>query len=175
MRRMMVQYFEWYLRPEDKLWESLKEDSRHLKSLGVSDVWMPPVYKGKKGINDSGYGVYDLYDMGEFDQWEESKKDENTHLFIRYLTYWVAGTKLIFVVLLLVILFTGSETTKIFGVGAMILSIATYYWKLHPIIKQLDHNTQITPKGYSKTLGYMIASFMSMFIGALLVYVLKVM
>lgn len=110
-----------------------------------------------------------------FDQWEESKKDENTHLFIRYLTYWVAGTKLIFVVILLVILFTGSETTKIFGVGAMILSIATYYWKLHPIIKQLDHNKQITPKGYSKTLGYMIASFMSMFIGALLVYLLKVM
>ena len=68
MRRMMVQYFEWYLRPEDKLWESLKEDSRHLKSLGVSDVWMPPAYKGKKGINDSGYGVYDLYDMGEFVQ-----------------------------------------------------------------------------------------------------------
>lgn len=105
-----------------------------------------------------------------FNAWEDTKKDENTHLFARYMTYWVAGTKLIFIVLLLVILFTGSELTKIFGVVAMILSIATYFWKLHPIMKQLDAKGMITPKGYSKALFGMIAGFLSMFSAALVLY-----
>lgn len=48
-------------------------------------------------------------------------------------------------------------------VGTMILSIATYFWKLHPIIKKLDKMGKISPKGYSKTLGRMIAGFLVMF------------
>ena len=68
MKRMMIQYFEWYLTPEDELWNKINKDAEHLKSLGVSDVWMPPASKAKYGKDDAGYGVYDLYDMGEFDQ-----------------------------------------------------------------------------------------------------------
>lgn len=30
-----------------------------------------------------------------FKFWEDSKKDENAHLFAKYMTNWVAGTKLI--------------------------------------------------------------------------------
>ncbi len=105
-----------------------------------------------------------------FNEWESSKKDENAHMFASYMTNWVAGTKLIFIVLLLVVLFTGNETTKAFAVGAMILSIATYFWRLHPIVKQLDANGQITPKGYSKALGLMIAGFLAMFSCALIAY-----
>lgn len=29
---------------------------------------MPPAYKGHQGKDDVGYGVYDMYDLGEFDQ-----------------------------------------------------------------------------------------------------------
>ncbi len=105
-----------------------------------------------------------------FNTWHNSKEDEDTHLFARYMAYWVAGAKLIFIVLLLVILFTGSELTKVFGVGAMILSIATYFWKLHPIMKALDAKGMITPKGYSKALFWMISGFLIMFSGALLLY-----
>ena len=86
------------------------------------------------------------------------------------MTYWVAGTKLIFIVLLLVVLLTGTETTKIWAVVAMILSIATYFWKLHPIIKELDEMGKITPKNYSKVLGIMISAFLIMFTGALVIY-----
>ena len=107
-----------------------------------------------------------------FNEWEKSKQDINTHLFSRYMINWVAGTKLIFIVLLLVILLTGGETTKLYAVFAMILSIATYFWKLHPIIKELDDNGEITPKGYSKVLGYMIAGFLAMFSVALIVYMI---
>ncbi|MFI3209210.1 MAG: hypothetical protein R3Y40_08745 [Eubacteriales bacterium] len=105
-----------------------------------------------------------------FDNWEEAKSDENTYLFARYMACWVAGAKLIFIVLLLVILFTGSEVTKIWGVVAMILSIVSYFWKLHPIIRKLDANGKITPKGYSKALDGMIIGFLVMFSLALVAY-----
>lgn len=107
-----------------------------------------------------------------FNFWHDSKENQTDHLFAKYMACWVAGTKLIFIVLLLVILFIGDDTLKLFAVGVMILSIATYFWKLHPIIKKLDEKGKITPKGYSKTLGYMITGFMSMFSIALIVYIL---
>ncbi len=98
-----------------------------------------------------------------FNAWEKSKSDPEMHSFIEYLVYWVAGTKLIFIVLLIVILLTGSDTTKLLSVVALILSIASFYWKLYPIIKQLDEKNEITPKGYSKTLGIMIGTFIAVF------------
>lgn len=98
-----------------------------------------------------------------FNAWEKSKSDPEMHSFIEYLVYWVAGTKLIFIVLLIVILLTGNDTTKLLSVVALILSIASFYWKLYPIIKQLDEKNEITPKGYSKTLGIMIGTFIAVF------------
>jgi len=106
-----------------------------------------------------------------FDSWEEAKTDKPMELFVHYMAYWVAGTKLIFIVLLIVVQFTGTETTKVWAVIAMILSIATYFWKLHPIIKKLDSIGKITPKGYSKTLGRMIGGFLVMFMIALGFYI----
>lgn len=64
----MMQFFEWYLPSDSKHWEHLEEESDHLKELGINYVWLPPAYKGANGKNDVGYGVYDLYDLGEFDQ-----------------------------------------------------------------------------------------------------------
>ena len=86
------------------------------------------------------------------------------------MVYWVAGVKLIFIFLLLVVLLTGNEITKIWAVVAMIISIATYFWKLHSIIKKLDSLNKINPKGYSKTLGLMISGFLLMFSTALILY-----
>lgn len=107
-----------------------------------------------------------------FNSWFDIKHDDSISLFAYYMAYWVAGVKLIFIFLLLVILFTGSNTTKIWAVVAMILSIATYFWKLHPIIKKLDNMGKITPKGYSKTLGYMISGFLLMFSTALIIHII---
>ena len=95
-----------------------------------------------------------------FKGWEKSKEDEDLHEFVKYLVNWVAGTKLIFIVLLLVIVFTGNELTKFLSAVALVLSIGSYYFRLAPIIKKLDKKGEITPKGYSKTLGQMISSFM---------------
>lgn len=107
-----------------------------------------------------------------FDSWNDCKQDEAMNLFSHYMAYWVAGVKLIFIFLLLVVLFTGNELTKVWAVVAMILSIATYFWRLHPIIKKLDSMGKITPRGYSKTLGMMISGFLIMFTVALCIYLI---
>lgn len=73
-----------------------------------------------------------------FNGWEKSKEDTNTYLFVRYLVNWVAGVKLIFIVLLLAIMIIGSVQMQIAGVGVMILSIGSYWFGLHPIICKLD-------------------------------------
>ena len=64
---IMFQYFEWFLQDDGSLWKKLEGDAQHLKEIGVTSVWIPPLTKGT-GSNDVGYGVYDLYDLGEFDQ-----------------------------------------------------------------------------------------------------------
>lgn len=108
--------------------------------------------------------------VAAFNSWQDAKEDAAMSLFTQYMAYWVAGTKLIFIVLLLVVLLTGTEITKVCAVIAMILSIATYFWKLHPIIKKLDAMGKITPKNYSRTLGRMISGFLIMFSVALGIY-----
>lgn len=97
---------------------------------------------------------------------------EEQRLFASYLVNWVAGVKLIFIFLLAVILAMGTEQIKLWAVVAMILSITTYFWRLHPTIKKLDAMGCITPKGYSKALGWMIAGFLIMFTLALVVHLL---
>ncbi|MBI9106827.1 MAG: hypothetical protein JEZ04_08775 [Spirochaetales bacterium] len=106
--------------------------------------------------------------MGVFNAYEKSKADPDIHALVRYLINWVAGTKLIFIALLIVILFTGSPATKIFSVVALILSILTFFWRLYPAIKGQDKEGHITPAGYSKTLGIMIAGFVVIFSIALI-------
>ncbi len=65
---LMMQYFEWYLKNNCDLWNTVKKDAAKLKTLGVTSLWLPPAYKGAAGKDDVGYSVYDLYDLGEFDQ-----------------------------------------------------------------------------------------------------------
>ena len=106
--------------------------------------------------------------IGVFNAWEKSKLDPEVHRLVRYLVYWVAGTKLIFIALLLVILFTADATTQWFASLVMVLSISSFFWKLFPLIRTMDKDDQISPKNYSKTLGVMIAVFMGMFVLALI-------
>ncbi|WP_027108157.1 alpha-amylase [Lacticigenium naphthae] len=63
----MMQYFEWYLENDGKHWQRLKDDAIHLKEMGITAVWIPPCFKSTS-TDDAGYGIYDLYDLGEFDQ-----------------------------------------------------------------------------------------------------------
>ncbi len=66
--RTLMQYFEWYLKPENKLWKKAEINAKYLNAIGITDIWLPPAYKAAGGKYDAGYAVYDLYDLGEFDQ-----------------------------------------------------------------------------------------------------------
>jgi len=67
-RGVMFQYFEWNLPANGSLWRELASRAAYLKRLGVTAVWMPPAQKTMDAATGVGYAVYDLYDLGEFDQ-----------------------------------------------------------------------------------------------------------
>src|SRR6056297_3287590 len=53
---------------ECDLWNLLGEMSDKLVDIGFTSIWIPPATKGGAGFKDVGYGVYDLWDLGEFNQ-----------------------------------------------------------------------------------------------------------
>lgn len=65
---VMMQFFHWYNAPDGSLWNELREKTADLKAAGFTALWLPPAYKGNAGGVDVGYSVYDMYDLGEFDQ-----------------------------------------------------------------------------------------------------------
>ncbi|NLB89814.1 MAG: alpha-amylase [Clostridiales bacterium] len=64
----ILQFFEWYLPNNASHWQHTVQKAKEISDLGFTHVWLPPASKGAGGINDTGYGTYDLYDLGEFDQ-----------------------------------------------------------------------------------------------------------
>lgn len=63
----MLQCFEWYLPESHNLWRWLSSQAPSVAHAGFTTAWLPPAYKGQAGDSDVGYGVYDMYDLGEFD------------------------------------------------------------------------------------------------------------
>ncbi len=97
--------------------------------------------------------------VGVFNAWEAYKTVETVHELMKYLVYWVAGSKLIFIMMAVVVIVWGSPLVQILTVAALIISIASFFWRLFPLIRKLDKKDQITPKGYSITLALMIGVF----------------
>ncbi len=64
----MMQWFHWYLPPDGTHWQNLTKEAKNLAEAGITALWLPPACKGGSGGYDVGYGVYDLFDLGEFDQ-----------------------------------------------------------------------------------------------------------
>jgi hypothetical protein len=107
--------------------------------------------------------------VGVFKAWEESKKDPEIHDFVQYLVNWVAGTKLIFLLLLAAILFTADVEGLFYTGVALVISISSFFWRLFPLIRKMDRQDQIEPSNYSAILGLMISVFVLAFLIALLV------
>ena len=55
-----MQYFEWYLPADGRLWRQAEAEAARLAADGITALWLPPAYKGAAGREDVGYGVYDL-------------------------------------------------------------------------------------------------------------------
>lgn len=106
--------------------------------------------------------------VGVFRAWEGSKRDPEVHALLKYLVNWVAGTKLIFVALLAVLVLTAGPLTLWWSVLALVGSIASFFWRLFPAIRAMDGAGAIEPAGYSVTLGWMIAGFLLVLVLALI-------
>jgi hypothetical protein len=101
--------------------------------------------------------------VGVFKAWEKSKADPEIHDFVKYLVNWVAGTKLIFIFLLIVILIVADDRTLVFAGIALVISIASFFWRLFPLLRRMDRAGQIEPQKYAIALGWMIAAFILVF------------
>lgn len=106
--------------------------------------------------------------VGVFKAWEKSKSDPEIHNFIKYLVNWVAGTKLIFILLLIVILTMANDQSLVLMGIAMVISIASFFWRLFPLIRKMDQANEIDPKNYSALLGWMIFAFIIIFLIAII-------
>lgn len=67
MQEVMMQAFEWDTPSDGNFYKNLKKNAKRLKENGIDALWLPPMCKGS-GDKDVGYGIYDLWDLGEFDQ-----------------------------------------------------------------------------------------------------------
>ncbi|MDD2427819.1 MAG: alpha-amylase [Eubacteriales bacterium] len=64
---VLLQAFEWNLPNDGNHYRWLADSAPEFKRLGLDAVWLPPFCKATSNF-DVGYGIYDLYDLGEFDQ-----------------------------------------------------------------------------------------------------------
>lgn len=71
---VIMQGFYWNSNPGDITsdegvwWDTLANAAPELGAAGFRTVWTPPANKGFAGVYDMGYGLYDYYDFGSFDQ-----------------------------------------------------------------------------------------------------------
>ena len=74
--KTLMQTFYWEMNkgeyknkyPEEaNLWNLLAKRADDLAAVGITELWVPPANKAHEQ-QDEGYGTYDLWDLGEFDQ-----------------------------------------------------------------------------------------------------------
>ena len=97
-----------------------------------------------------------VHGMGMFPAWEKSKSDPDVHNLMRYLTIWVAGSKLIIIALLIVLLIWGNKQLISLTGFALVISMSPFYFGLFPAMQKIDKKNQVDPKGFSMRLGFTI-------------------
>jgi hypothetical protein len=104
--------------------------------------------------------------VGVFTAWGKSEQYPEIHEFVKYLVNWVAGTKLIFLSLLAIIVLYGDAELQRLSLWALALTTASFYWRLFPLIRNMGRNGQIEPQNYATILGIMILVFIAAFVSA---------
>ncbi|HEX8071863.1 MAG TPA: alpha-amylase family glycosyl hydrolase [Pyrinomonadaceae bacterium] len=69
----MMQAFYWDVPTDDvnkngSWWNNLAARAPEIKRAGFTAVWTPPPSKGNFGIYDMGYGLFDHFDLGNYNQ-----------------------------------------------------------------------------------------------------------
>lgn len=127
--------------------------------LELSNVLALYFYPGSKYANA----------VGVFSAWEKSRQYPDIHDFVKYLVYWVAGAKLIFILLLAVIVVFSDLNSQRMSLLALAVATVSFFWRLFPLVRKMDKNGQIEPRNYSMILGIMIFIFIAVFVIAAVV------
>jgi len=104
--------------------------------------------------------------MGVFSAWEKSKQYPEIHDLMRYMVYWVAGSKLIFLFLLGLIVAVADLNLQRLSLVVLALATLTFYGRMFPLARKMDHERQVSPKNYSLMLGGMILTMIVLFAAA---------
>lgn len=107
--------------------------------------------------------------VGVFSAWEQSRQYPEIHDLIQYLVNWVAGAKLMFLLLLGVIAMFGDLNLQRLSLLALAAATLSFYGRLFPLIRKMDRNGQVDPKNYSTVLGVMIFVLIAVFLLAALI------
>lgn len=66
---MILQYFDKYYPDDGSLYKNLIKEVKIIKDLGITAIWLPPPTKTiNTPLDRMGYGIFDRYDLGEFNQ-----------------------------------------------------------------------------------------------------------
>jgi hypothetical protein len=104
--------------------------------------------------------------VGVFSAWEQSKQFPEIHDLMRYLVYWVAGAKLIFLFLLGLIVAFADLNLQRWSLMALGLATLTFFWRMFPLARKMDRAGQMQPNNYSLVLGGMILALILLFVVA---------
>ncbi|MBK8989642.1 MAG: hypothetical protein IPM39_27700 [Chloroflexi bacterium] len=104
--------------------------------------------------------------VGVFTAWDKSEQYPEIHEFVNYLVNWIAGTKLIFLSLLAIIVLYADAELQRLSLWVLALTTASFYWRLFPLIRNMGRNGQVEPRNYATTLGVMILVFIAAFVSA---------
>lgn len=102
--------------------------------------------------------------LGFFSAWEQSKQYPEIHDLMRYLVFWVAGVKLIFLFLLALIVVFADLNLQRWSLLALALATLTFFWRMFPLARKMDREDQMRPKNYSLVLGGMILGLILLFV-----------
>lgn len=108
--------------------------------------------------------------VGVFRAYRKAQQDPEVAALVSYLVKWVAGTKLIFVALIVVIIASAGPQTQLSAAIALVVTIASFYLGLYPILRRMDMRNELEPRGYSRKLGLMIGGIMVAFTAAVVVH-----
>ena len=64
---IMFQGFEWYCPDDGGFYRWMMTEIEKYQVIGITSIWLPPMSKATSN-QDVGYGIYDYYDLGEFEQ-----------------------------------------------------------------------------------------------------------
>ncbi|PRY95822.1 alpha-amylase [Marinilabilia salmonicolor] len=70
---VMLQAFYWDVPVDAETnngfwWDNLYNKASEFKEIGITGIWIPSPAKGNWGIYDMGYGIFDHYDLGNYNQ-----------------------------------------------------------------------------------------------------------